>query len=179
MIGDPIRKSAELNLWPKRHCVTISMYQESACKFLDSSRMTNRAELVTITLYERLHYSTILSRSSNHITVNFMAKDSVNVVWMWSADGMSFTEFTYNCFKIDFLHLYETKVVNSNGWFRPWGNITTGAELIRRTMGRGISRWSCPLITKADGLSLVKQNRISVWTLAKLHHTCSISSVWM
>ena len=32
-----------------------------------------------------------------------------------------------------------------------WGNITTGAELIRRTNGGEVFALTCPLITKADG----------------------------
>lgn len=33
-----------------------------------------------------------------------------------------------------------------------WGNITTGAELIRRTNGGEVFALTCPLITKADGM---------------------------
>ena len=32
-----------------------------------------------------------------------------------------------------------------------WGNITTGTELIRRTLGGEAYALTCPLITKADG----------------------------
>ena len=32
-----------------------------------------------------------------------------------------------------------------------WGNITTGTELIRRTLEGRLNALTCPLITKADG----------------------------
>ena len=58
-----------------------------------------------------------------------------------------------------------------------WGNITTGAELIRRTNGGEVFALTCPLITKADGGKFGKQNpEISGWTLAILHLTSSINS---
>ncbi len=46
-----------------------------------------------------------------------------------------------------------------------WGNITTGAELIRRTNGGEVFALTCPLITKGlTVVSLVKRNpEISGW----------------
>ncbi len=74
-----------------------------------------------------------------HITVNYMmAKDSVKKRLNGDArDGLSFTEFTYQLLQgYDFLHLYETKGCKLQlGGNDQWGNMTTGAELIRRTLG--------------------------------------------
>ena len=50
-----------------------------------------------------------------------------------------------------------------------WGNITTGAELIRRTNGGEVFALTCPLITKADAVSSVRQNQvISGWIVVIL-----------
>ena len=44
-----------------------------------------------------------------------------------------------------------------------WGNITTGAELIRRTNGGEVFALTCPLITKADGGKFGKTESGNVW----------------
>lgn len=44
-----------------------------------------------------------------------------------------------------------------------WGNITTGTELIRRTLGAEAYAITCPLITKADGTKFGKTESGNVW----------------
>ena len=109
-----------------------------------------------------------------------MAKDSVQKRLNGEArDGLSFTEFTYQLLQgYDFLHLYETKGCKLQmGGSDQWGNITTGAELIRRTNGGEVFALTCPLITKADGGSSVRLSLVIFgWTPVILLLTSSISS---
>ena len=64
----------------------------------------------------------------------------------------------------DFLHLYETKGCKLQmGGSDQWGNITTGAELIRRTNGGEVFALTCPLITKADGGKFGKTESGNIW----------------
>jgi tyrosyl-tRNA synthetase len=91
-----------------------------------------------------------------NITVNYMmAKDSVKKRFSGEAgaDGMSFTEFTYQLIQgYDFLHLYQNNGVKLQmGGSDQWGNITTGTELIRRKAQGTAFALTVPLITKADG----------------------------
>ena len=95
-----------------------------------------------------------------------MAKDSVQKRLNGEArDGLSFTEFTYQLLQgYDFLHLYETKGCKLQmGGSDQWGNITTGAELIRRTNGGEVFALTCPLITKADGGKFGKTESGNIW----------------
>ncbi|MDE5918275.1 MAG: tyrosine--tRNA ligase, partial [Duncaniella sp.] len=102
-----------------------------------------------------------------HITVNYMmAKDSVKKRLSGeSQQGMSFTEFSYQlCQGYDFLHLYKEKNCRLQlGGSDQWGNITTGTELIRRTVGGEAFALTCPLITKADGGKFGKTESGNVW----------------
>ena len=102
-----------------------------------------------------------------HITVNYMmAKDSVKKRLSGeSQQGMSFTEFSYQlCQGYDFLHLYNEKGCRLQlGGSDQWGNITTGTELIRRTVGGEAYALTCPLITKADGGKFGKTESGNVW----------------
>jgi tyrosyl-tRNA synthetase len=44
-----------------------------------------------------------------------------------------------------------------------WGNITTGAELIRRKAGSEAFAFTCPLLTKADGGKFGKTEKGNIW----------------
>ena len=170
MIGDPSGKSAERNLLDEE---TLRHNQEcikkQLGKFLDfESDAPNRAELVNN--YDWMKDFTFLDFArtvGKHITVNYMmAKDSVQKRLNGEArDGLSFTEFTYQLLQgYDFLHLYETKNCKLQmGGSDQWGNITTGAELIRRTNGGEVYALTCPLITKADGGKFGKTESGNIW----------------
>ena len=170
MIGDPSGKSQERNLLDEE---TLRHNQEcikkQLGKFLDfESDAPNKAELVNN--YDWMKDFSFLDFArtvGKHITVNYMmAKDSVQKRLNGEArDGLSFTEFTYQLLQgYDFLHLYETKNCNLQlGGSDQWGNITTGAELIRRTNGGEVYALTCPLITKADGGKFGKTESGNIW----------------
>ena len=172
MIGDPSGKSQERNLLTEdvlRH--NVACIKEQLARFLDfESDAPNRAELVNN--YDWMKGYTFLDFArevGKHITVNYMmAKDSVRRRLNGEArDGLSFTEFTYQLLQgSDFLHLYRTKGCRLQmGGSDQWGNITTGTELIRRTLGSEAEAFAltCPLITKADGKKFGKTESGNVW----------------
>lgn len=170
MIGDPSGKSAERNLLDEK---TLRHNQEAIkkqlAKFLDfESDAPNRAEMVNN--YDWTKDVTFLDFAreiGKHITVNYMmAKDSVQKRLNGEArDGLSFTEFSYQLLQgFDFLHLYQDKNCKLQlGGSDQWGNITTGAELIRRKLGGEVFALTCPLITKADGGKFGKTESGNVW----------------
>ena len=118
-----------------------------------------------------------------HITVNYMmAKESVQKRLNGEArDGLSFTEFTYQLLQgYDFLHLYETKNCKLQlGGSDQWGNITTGAELIRRTNGGEVFALTCPLITKADGGKFGKTESGNIWLDARYTSPYKFYQFWL
>lgn len=170
MIGDPSGKSQERNLLDEetlRH--NVACIQKQLAKFLDfESDAPNRAELVNN--YDWMKDFTFLDFARDigkHITVNYMmAKESVQKRLNGEArDGLSFTEFTYQLLQgYDFLYLNEHKNCKLQmGGADQWGNMTTGAELIRRTNGRECYALTCPLITKADGHKFGKTEKGNIW----------------
>lgn len=170
MIGDPSGKSQERNLLDEealRH--NVACIKAQLAKFLDfESDAPNKAELVNN--YDWMKDFTFLDFAreiGKHITVNYMmAKDSVQKRLNGEArDGLSFTEFTYQLLQgYDFLYLYEHKNCKLQmGGSDQWGNITTGAELIRRTNGGEVFALTCPLITKADGGKFGKTESGNIW----------------
>ncbi len=172
MIGDPSGKSQERNLLDTE---TLYHNQEAikkqVSKFLDfDGTEPNKAELVNN--YDWMKDFTFLDFArevGKHITVNYMmAKESVQQrLNGTSRDGLSFTEFTYQLLQgYDFLYLHQKYGVSMQlGGNDQWGNMTTGTELIRRTMGNEEETFclTCPLITKSDGKKFGKTESGNVW----------------
>ncbi|MBQ1933273.1 MAG: tyrosine--tRNA ligase [Muribaculaceae bacterium] len=170
MIGDPSMKSQERKLLDEE---TLRHNQEAIkkqlAKFLDfDSDAPNAAELVNnYDWMKPFSFLDFIRDVGKHITVNYMmAKDSVKKRLSGeSQQGMSFTEFSYQLVQgYDFLTLYKEKNCKLQlGGSDQWGNITTGTELIRRTVGGEAYALTCPLITKADGTKFGKTESGNVW----------------
>ena len=172
MIGDPSGKSQERNLLNDetlRH--NQECIKQQVAKFLDfDGNEPNAAEMVNN--YDWMKDFTFLDFArevGKHITVNYMmAKESVQQRLNGTArDGLSFTEFTYQLLQVyDFLYLYKNKGCKLQlGGNDQWGNMTTGTELIRRTLGNEVETFAltCPLITKADGKKFGKTESGNIW----------------
>ncbi|MGN1263655.1 MAG: tyrosine--tRNA ligase [Prevotella sp.] len=188
MIGDPSGKSQERNLLDDK-----TLYHNQECikkqvaKFLDfDSKEPNAAEMVNN--YDWMKDFTFLDFArvvGKHITVNYMmAKESVQQRLNGTArDGLSFTEFTYQLLQgYDFLYLYEHKGCKLQlGGNDQWGNMTTGTELIRRTLGNDVETYAltCPLITKADGKKFGKTESGNIWLDANRTSPYKFYQFWL
>lgn len=170
MIGDPSMKSKERVLIDED---TLRHNQEAIKKqlsrFLDfESSAPNAAELVNNYDWMKDYgFLDFIRDIGKHITVNYMmAKDSVKKRLSGEdREGMSFTEFTYQLMQgYDYLYLMRNKGCTLQlGGSDQWGNITTGADLIRRIDGKEVYGLVCPLITKADGGKFGKTESGNVW----------------
>tara|TARA_B100001029_G_C15062987_1_gene460279 strand:+ start:2237 stop:3535 length:1299 start_codon:yes stop_codon:yes gene_type:complete len=170
MIGDPSGKSDERILVDrdtlKKNIRGIKIQLNKLLGFRTNkkSRVKLLNNLDWIKEYSMIDFSREIGK---HLTVNYMmSKDSVKKRLGSDAKiGMSFTEFTYQLLQgSDFLHLYKNMNCKIQmGGSDQWGNITTGAELIRRKLGGKAYAITCPLITKADGTKFGKTEEGNVW----------------
>ncbi len=186
MIGDPSGKSSERNLLDE---ATLRHNQECVRKqlsqFLDFNSGTKN-EALMVNNYDWMKEFSFLGfirDVGKHLTVNYMmAKDSVKSrLFGENADGMSFTEFTYQLVQgYDFLHLYKNENCTLQmGGSDQWGNITTGTELIRRIGGGKGYALTCPLITKSDGSKFGKSEGGNVWLDAKRTSPYKFYQYWL
>ena len=98
-----------------------------------------------------------------HFTVNYMLdKDKVR---KQLDNGLSFTEFSYMILQaLDFKYLYETRNVTLQvAGSDQWGNITSGIELIRRTVGVEVYGMTMPLVLDEQGNKIGKSEGNAVW----------------
>jgi len=99
-----------------------------------------------------------------HFPVNRMlARDTVKR--RLEAGGISYTEFSYVLLQSwDFLNLYRQHGVTLQfGGSDQWGNLTGGAELVRRADGGTVHAFATPLLTKTDGTKYGKTEGGALW----------------
>jgi tyrosyl-tRNA synthetase len=148
LIGDPSGKNAERQLG----------------RFLDFGSGANPARIVNnYSWLKELDLISFLRDVGKYFPVNYMlAKESVSARL---EGGISFTEFSYMVLQsYDFLWLRKNMDCElQTGGSDQWGNITAGADLIRRVMGEAAFGLTCPLITSADGTKLGKTEAGAIW----------------
>ena len=115
-----------------------------------------------------------------HFNVAYMiAKD---VVSSRLSSGISFTEFTYTILQsVDFLHLYTTFGCELQiGGSDQWGNLTSGTELIRKTVDNAkVYGVTSPLITNSDGSKFGKSEGRNIWLAAHRTSPYAFYQYWL
>src|ERR1700682_455318 len=167
MVGDPGGRSEErtlLDLGTLR--ANTEAIRGQLAHFLDFEPGPYQATLVNNADWtEPVGVLDFLRDVGKHVTLNQMvAKESVRQR-MASANGISYTEFSYMLLQaFDFQWLYEHHGVELQmGGSDQWGNITTGIDLIRKTLGQTAYGMTWPLLLKADGGKFGKTAEGSVW----------------
>ncbi|MFA6703484.1 MAG: tyrosine--tRNA ligase [Bacteroidales bacterium] len=187
MIGDPSMKSQERNLLDE---ATLRHNQEciknQLSRFLNFDDRNSPNSAIMVNNYDWMKDYTFLGfirDIGKLITVNYMmSKDSVKKRLSGEdREGMSFTEFSYQLVQgYDYLFLnkhYGCKL--QMGGSDQWGNITTGAELIRRTSGNEVFALTCPLMTKADGGKFGKTEEGNIWLSADYTTPYQFYQFWL
>lgn len=166
MIGDPSFKSSErVLLTPEIINHNLQCIKVQVEKFLnfDASAKNYAQILNNYDWTKEWSFIDFIREIGKHITVNYMmAKDSVK---KRIETGISFTEFSYQLLQgYDYFYLYQNYDCHLQlGGSDQWGNITTGAELIKRMINGEAYAITCPLITKADGKKFGKTEKGNIW----------------
>ena len=167
-IGDPSGKSAERQLKSAEEIAANLAAQRAQAERL-LRRPEGRGDLHDVAFvdnydfYRGYHVIDFLREAGKTLTVNYMlAKDSVR---SRLETGLSFTEFSYQLLQgYDFQCLYrEYGCTLQMGGSDQWGNITAGAEFVRRNLGGKAYGLTAPLLTKADGSKFGKSEAGNVW----------------
>jgi len=117
---------------------------------------------------DQLGYIPLLRDVGVHFTVNRMLGfDSVKLR-LEREQPLTFLEFNYMILQsYDFRELYRRHGVTLQmGGSDQWGNIVSGADLVRRTEGKPAFGLTTPLITMASGAKMGKTARGAIWLTA-------------
>ena len=176
LIGDPGGKSAER---PLLAIETVRANVESQKRIfgavLPGAPVINNADWL-----EALSYVEVLRDVGKHFSVNEMIKrDSVRN--RLEGDGISYTEFSYMLLQsYDYAHLYKAeRVTLQMGGSDQWGNIVSGADLIRRMHSGEAYALTCPLITKSDGSKFGKSEAGAIWLTADRTSPYAFHQFWL
>jgi tyrosyl-tRNA synthetase len=163
LVGDPSEKAEERPLLTREVLEeNVAGIRAQMAHFLDfepsagksQAKLLNNADwLTTIGLTD------FLRDVGKHFTVNQMiAKESVKSRLDRDDVGLSFTEFSYMLLQAyDFLRLYlDQGCTLQLGGSDQWGNITVGAELVRKSAGGAADALTSPLLLRGDGTKFGK-----------------------
>lgn len=183
LIGDPSGKSVERNLQSTQDVEARTLKIEKQLKqFVDTSS-SERGEVVNnLEWTQNLSVLDFLRDTGKHFSVNAMiARDSVRSRIEREGDGISFTEFSYMLLQAqDFLKLFESRnCVLQIGGSDQWGNMCSGADLVRRKHGKEAFSLTFPLLTTSDGQKFGKTVKGAVWLDAELTSSWEFFQFWM
>jgi tyrosyl-tRNA synthetase len=167
MIGDPSGRTKERMLLSEEDLAhNLEGIKAQLSQFLAFEGVENPALLVNNADWLRpLKLIDFLRDIGKFFTVNYMiAKDSVKMR-LDSEDGISFTEFSYMLLQAyDFYKLYvDHGCTFQMGGSDQWGNITAGAELIRKLTNGKAYAVTVPLVTSLSGVKFGKTEAGAVW----------------
>ncbi|WP_299051700.1 tyrosine--tRNA ligase [uncultured Nocardioides sp.] len=164
MIGDP-RDSGERTLNPAETVAEWVGRVRSQIEPFLSFTGENAATMVNnLDWTQGLSTIDFLRDVGKHFPVNRMlARDTVKR--RLEAGGISYTEFSYVLLQSwDFLNLYRQHGVTLQfGGSDQWGNLTGGAELVRRADGGTVHAFATPLLTRSDGTKYGKTEGGALW----------------
>jgi tyrosyl-tRNA synthetase len=184
MIGDPSGKSDERNLLSEDQLQrNLERIKKQLSKFLDFGQdgPTSATIVNNYDWFKGMTFIEFLRDVGKHITVNYMmAKESVKKR-IEGETGISYTEFAYQMMQgYDYYWLYlRHNCKLQMGGSDQWGNITTGAELIRRKTGGEAFAFTCPLIRKSDGGKFGKTEKGNVWLDAEKTSPYQFYQFWV
>ena len=157
LIGDP-RGKGERTLQSKEDIAYNFEKIATQVKNITGCEIVNNYDWI-----KNIDVISFLRDYGKHFTINYMLdKDKVR---RQLENGLSFTEFSYMILQaLDFKYLYEFKGVTLQiAGSDQWGNITSGIELIRRTLGKEAYGMTMPLVLDENGNKIGKSEGNAVW----------------
>ena len=166
LIGDPSGKESERTLLSREQLdANLAGMQAQIERLIDLTPgkgivVNNFDWLGEVRLLE------FLRDIGKHFSINQMiVRDSVRVRLETREHGISYTEFSYMLLQsYDFLALHDRyNCTLQMGATDQWGNIVSGADLVRRLRGVEVFGLTTPLVTRADGKKFGKSESGNIW----------------
>ncbi|MEP6632191.1 MAG: tyrosine--tRNA ligase [Lapillicoccus sp.] len=170
LIGDP-KPTAERVLKTKEHtAANVARIKALVRPFLDFAG-ENPATLVdNLDWTAPMSAIDFLRDVGQHFRVNQMIRKDAVAARLSSAQGISYTEFSYQVLQaLDYLELFRAYGCTlQTGGSDQWGNITAGVDLIHRAEGASVHALATPLLTDSSGVKFGKSEGNAVWLSADM-----------
>jgi tyrosyl-tRNA synthetase len=183
LIGDPSFKAGERAL-NARETVEgwIGRIRSQVSRFVDMSGNNAAVVVDNFDWTGNLDVISFLRDVGKHFSVNaMMQKESVRARLTQAESGISFTEFSYMLLQaMDYMELCKRyRCTVQLGGSDQWGNITSGMDLVRRSLGAECYALTVPLITKSDGTKFGKTESGSIWLDAAKTSPYTFYQFWL
>jgi tyrosyl-tRNA synthetase len=181
LIGDP-RPTAERTLnTPETVAEWVGYLQGQVSRFL-SFEGPNAARLVNnLDWTAPLTAIEFLRDIGKFFRVGTMIKKDAVATRLNSDEGISYTEFSYQILQgLDFRQLFvDHNCVLQTGGSDQWGNLTSGVDLVKRSLGATVHAIGTPLITNSDGRKFGKSEGNAIWLDEKLTSPYAMYQFWL
>ena len=183
LIGDPSGKKEERKLLTEEEVnYNAAGIQKQLSRFLNFNDGDNAALMVNnADWFKGITTIEFLRDAGKYLTVSYLLNKGFVKDRLAQEQDISFTEFNYILMQAyDFLWLYQHKNCRLQmGGSDQWGNITAGAELIRKKLRGDAFGLTCKLLTKADGTKFGKTEEGNIWLDAKRTSPYQFYQFWL
>lgn len=159
LVGDPSGRDAERQLHSREQVAEwVERIRAQIEPYLDFTGPAAATMVNNLDWTAGLSAIELLRDVGRHFRVNRMlAKEAVSAR-LESAEGISYTEFSYQVLQgLDYLELFRRYGCRlQTGGSDQWGNLTAGTDLIRRVTGESVHAIATPLVTDSQGNKLGK-----------------------
>jgi tyrosyl-tRNA synthetase len=181
LIGDP-RPTAERTLnTPEVVAEWVGYLQAQVARFL-SFEGDNAARLVNnLDWTSPLTAIEFLRDIGKYFRVGTMIKKDAVATRLNSDEGISYTEFSYQILQgLDYRQLHlDYDCVLQTGGSDQWGNLTSGVDLIKKSLGKTVHAIGTPLITNSDGRKFGKSEGNAIWLDEELTSPYAVYQFWL
>jgi tyrosyl-tRNA synthetase len=181
LVGDP-RPTAERTMNTKETVAEwVGYLQGQVQRFLsfegeNAARMVNNLDWTA-----PMSVLDFLRDIGKHFRVGTMIKKDIVASRLNSDEGISYAEFSYQILQgMDYLELFrQYGCVLQTGGSDQWGNLTSGADLIRKVEGKSVHAIGTPLITNSDGTKFGKSEGNAIWLDAAMCSPYAMYQFWL
>ncbi|MER5354411.1 tyrosine--tRNA ligase [Kitasatospora sp. NPDC002551] len=181
LIGDPKPTAERVLNDPETVAGWVERLRGQISRFLDfegpyAARMVNNLDWTS-----GMSAISLLRDVGKYFRVNNMIAKEAVARRLNSDAGISYTEFSYQILQgMDYLELNRRYGCTlQTGGSDQWGNLTAGADLIRKADGKAVHALATPLIVKADGTKFGKTESGTVWLDPELTTPYAFYQFWL
>ncbi|MFF7459677.1 tyrosine--tRNA ligase [Kitasatospora sp. NPDC008115] len=181
LIGDPKPTAERVLNDPETVAGWVERLRGQISRFLDfegpyAARMVNNLDWTS-----GMSAISLLRDVGKYFRVNNMIAKEAVARRLNSDAGISYTEFSYQILQgMDYLELNRRYGCTlQTGGSDQWGNLTAGADLIRKADGKSVHALATPLIVKADGTKFGKTESGTVWLDPELTTPYAFYQFWL
>jgi tyrosyl-tRNA synthetase len=180
LIGDPKPTSERVLKTKEQTAEWVALIQRQVRPFLDFEG-DNPALLVNnLDWTAPMSALDFLRDIGKHFRVNTMVRKEAVAARLNSADGISYTEFSYQILQgLDYLQLFrEYGCTLQTGGQDQWGNLTAGVDLVHKAEGKAVHLLATPLVTDSHGQKFGKSEGNAVWLSAEMTSPYAFYQYW-